>query len=174
MSKPGDVVWADRRAWMRGYSTGTYRDKHYWHNHVDAEYIDWKRLKDLRSAKDFAWVVKNGKSVTEDYESSVTAEHKRIEALEQALDAAIKARKMFQDDYAKAAKENQELYKELVEAEQKLQVHQNTPNYVDGYGDGAKAEQAAIVKWLTGLPLNLGSNWADAIKRGEHLEDDDE
>ncbi len=60
MSKTGDVVWANGRAWMKSFGSGSLTEKKKWHHHPNYEYIEWLKLKDLKKCDDFQWLVKNG------------------------------------------------------------------------------------------------------------------
>ena len=58
MSKPGDVVWADGRAWLRDDYWSQLGTKNYWiASDADA---DARSTKHLKAFKDFRWLVKNG------------------------------------------------------------------------------------------------------------------
>ena len=59
MSEPGDVVWADGQAWIRG--TTAYGDhKAWWCHPLPVSGEVYRRLSEAEQADDFMWLVKDG------------------------------------------------------------------------------------------------------------------
>lgn len=59
MSEPGDVVWADGRAWMRRHDSFGGSQKLWWMTCRD-ECYEWNALANLKQHDDFEWLVKDG------------------------------------------------------------------------------------------------------------------
>ena len=59
MSEPGDVIWSDGRAWIRG--TTAYGDhKAWWCHPLPVSGEVYRRLSEAEQADDFMWLVKDG------------------------------------------------------------------------------------------------------------------
>ena len=128
MSRPGDVVWSRGRAWLcrNDYFGGA--GKLWWMACTEAV---CEALAYLREHDDFRWLVKDGKRVVhaDDCPPQVAYEAYQFQisnlmellakaeednaALEARVEAAVKAREMFQDDYDKVVADRNLVINEL-------------------------------------------------------------
>ena len=61
MSRPGDAIWSDGRAWIR--DTTAYGDHKVWWWCPTSGNGVFRRLSEVRQADDFRWLVRGGKRV---------------------------------------------------------------------------------------------------------------
>lgn len=153
MSEPGDVVWADGQAWIRG--TTAYGDhKAWWCHPLPVSGEVYRRLSEAKQADDFRWLVKDGKRVVhaEDCPPQVAYEAYRFQI--------------------------SNLTELLAQAEKDLDVAENRcASAMDAQlSRAALTERAAIVAWLEDAKRGdlSGLYLASFIARGDHLRSDNE
>ena len=88
MSRPGDVVWADGRAWMRT----DWDEKSRWITESIARPENRTTLKALKQHDDFRWLVRNGYRQINDYPLAHEAYRFQIANLTELLAQAEKER----------------------------------------------------------------------------------
>ena len=171
MSCPGDVIWSDGRAWMRG--TTTYGDHKAWWCHPTSGDGVFRRLSEAKQADDFRWLVKDGNRVihAEDCPPQVAYEAYtfQIAHLTDLLAQAEKDRDVYAADWHRITTERDRARAELAAALTRSGEIAADAN--DAYRAGGLAERAAIVAWLTAMDQPA---LARSVGHGEHLAGDDE
>ena len=144
MSKPGDVVWADGRAWTRT----NWPEKSRWVTESDALPGNRAALQSLKMHDDFRWLVRDGYRKINDYPLAHEAYRFQIANLTELLAQAEKERDAAENRYASA------LDAQLSRA--------------------ALEERAAIVDYVSSLRGDEFTVAANDIACGAHLAGDDE
>ena len=175
MSRPGDVIWSDGRAWMRT----DWSEQSRWITESNALPGNRTALRSLKAHDDFRWLVKDGKRVIYAVDCPPQVAYEaytfQIANLTELLAQAEKDRDMYASDWDRLIAERDRARAELAAMTNQRDVAEN--RYADALAGqlsrAALEERAAIVAWLRKRPLGYYLVVGE-IERGEHLAGDDE
>lgn len=152
MSKPGDVVWADGRAWTRT----NWPEKSRWVTESDALPGNRAALQSLKMHDDFRWLVKDGKCV-------VSGELLELQAAASFHEGQIAAIVADRDDaYAK----RRQMAVELDQWQRIAKRAEDGSLVYESWVTGSAYERYSVVKWLRMIGQD---QLADTIESGGHL-----
>ena len=197
MSRPGDVVWADGRAWMRT----DWDEKSRWITESIARPENRTTLKALKQHDDFRWLVRDGYRQINDYPLAHEAYRFQIANLTELLAQAEKERDAAAKGYLEKVSELEDIRAELSgwsiwktdepepplaeqvrtlrdawrdvanERDNAKRILLDKTAFEEEVTKAANEERAAIVAWLVGYGLPQVANQID---NGLHLAGDDE
>lgn len=182
MSEPGDVVWADGQAWIRG--TTAYGDhKAWWCHPLPVSGEVYRRLSEAEQADDFMWLVKDGIPIVLnalavyqalDSFADFVAKRDADAELTAERDALLSRLAEMTAQRDRAVAKGSELAADLVESERQHDEARDELKCGDrhsyGFKCGQQEERRAVVAWLNKDPQGWARQWslAGRIERGEH------
>ena len=137
MSSPGDVAWADGRAWMRRHDSFGGSQKLWWMT-CSAESYAWNTLANLKQHDDFEWLVKAGTPV-------VIGELLKLQGAALFHEGQIAAIVADRDD---AYAQRRQMAVELDQWRRAAKRAEDGSLSFEWWVTGSSYERYAVVKWL--------------------------